>query len=40
MPKLWPIIILGYVTFATSFGAHIVTINLPPMPLKLASVSV
>ena len=29
MPKLWPIIILGYVAFVTSFGVHIVTINQP-----------
>ena len=29
MPKLWPIIILGFVAFVTSFGAHIVAVNLP-----------
>ena len=29
MPKLWPIIILGFVAFVTSFGAHVVAVNLP-----------
>jgi MFS family permease len=29
MPELWPIIILGFVAFVTSFGAHIVAVNLP-----------
>jgi len=29
MPELWPIIILGIVAFVTSFGAHIVAVNLP-----------
>jgi len=29
MPGLWPIIILGFVAFVTSFGAHIVAVNLP-----------
>ncbi len=27
--KLWPIFILGFVAFVTSFGAHIVAVNLP-----------
>ena len=27
--KLWPIFILGLVAFVTSFGAHIVAVNLP-----------
>src|SRR5512136_2586020 len=27
--KLWPILILGFVAFVTSFGAHIVAVNLP-----------
>lgn len=29
MSELWPIIILGIVAFVTSFGAHIVAVNLP-----------
>lgn len=29
MPELWPIIILGFVAFVTSFGAHVVAVNLP-----------
>jgi MFS family permease len=29
MTKLWPIVILGFVGFVTSFGAHIVAVNLP-----------
>jgi len=29
MPELWPIFILGFVAFVTSFGAHIVAVNLP-----------
>ncbi len=29
MPELWPIIILGSVAFVTSFGAHVVAVNLP-----------
>lgn len=27
--ELWPVIILGFVAFVTSFGAHIVAVNLP-----------
>ena len=29
MPELVPIIILGFVAFVTSFGAHVVAVNLP-----------
>ena len=29
MSKLWPILILGFVAFVTSFGAHVVAVNLP-----------
>ena len=29
MSELWPIIILGFVAFVTSFGAHVVAVNLP-----------
>lgn len=29
MPELWPILILGFVAFVTSFGAHVVAVNLP-----------
>jgi DHA1 family tetracycline resistance protein-like MFS transporter len=29
MKKFWPIVILGFVGFVTSFGAHIVAVNLP-----------
>jgi MFS family permease len=29
MSDLWPIIILGFVAFVTSFGAHVVAVNLP-----------
>jgi len=29
LPELWPIIILGFVAFVTSFGAHVVAVNLP-----------
>jgi MFS family permease len=29
MLELWPIVILGFVAFVTSFGAHIVAVNLP-----------
>lgn len=29
MKKLWPIFVLGFVGFVTSFGAHIVAVNLP-----------
>ena len=29
MPELWPIIVLGFVAFVTSFGAHVVAVNLP-----------
>ena len=29
MSKLWPIVILGFVAFVTSFGAHVVAVNLP-----------
>jgi MFS transporter, ACDE family, multidrug resistance protein len=29
MPELWLIIILGFVAFVTSFGAHVVAVNLP-----------
>ncbi len=29
MSKLWPIIVLGIVAFVTSFGAHVVAVNLP-----------
>lgn len=29
MPELLPIIILGFVAFVTSFGAHVVAVNLP-----------
>lgn len=29
MRKLWPVVILGCVAFVTSFGAHIVAVNLP-----------
>jgi len=29
MKSLWPILILGFVGFVTSFGAHIVAVNLP-----------
>jgi MFS family permease len=29
MPELWPIIILGFIAFVTSFGAHVVAVNLP-----------
>jgi len=29
MTQLWPILILGFVAFVTSFGAHIVAVNLP-----------
>ncbi len=29
MNKLWPIVILGCVAFVTSFGAHVVAVNLP-----------
>ncbi len=29
MKKFWPILVLGFVGFVTSFGAHIVAVNLP-----------
>ncbi len=29
MAGLWPIVILGFVGFVTSFGAHVVAVNLP-----------
>lgn len=29
MSDLWPIIILGFVAFVTSFGAHVVAVTLP-----------
>ncbi len=29
MARLWPIFILGFVAFVTSFGAHVVAVNLP-----------
>lgn len=29
MTELWPIVILGFVAFVTSFGAHVVAVNLP-----------
>jgi len=29
MKRLWPVFILGFVGFVTSFGAHIVAVNLP-----------
>ena len=29
MPELLPIVILGFVAFVTSFGAHVVAVNLP-----------
>jgi DHA1 family tetracycline resistance protein-like MFS transporter len=29
MSELWPILILGFVAFVTSFGAHVVAVNLP-----------
>ncbi|OGO29520.1 MAG: hypothetical protein A2Z16_12430 [Chloroflexi bacterium RBG_16_54_18] len=29
MTELWPILILGFVAFVTSFGAHVVAVNLP-----------
>jgi MFS family permease len=29
MHQLWPIVILGFVAFVTSFGAHVVAVNLP-----------
>src|SRR5258706_5234780 len=29
MKKFWPILMLGFVGFVTSFGAHIVAVNLP-----------
>lgn len=29
MAELWPIFILGFVAFVTSFGAHVVAVNLP-----------
>ncbi|HEY5982737.1 MAG TPA: MFS transporter [Anaerolineales bacterium] len=29
MPTIWPILILGFVAFVTSFGAHVVAVNLP-----------
>ena len=29
MTELWPILILGFVAFVPSFGAHVVAVNLP-----------
>ena len=29
MATLWPIVVLGFVAFVTSFGAHVVAVNLP-----------
>ena len=29
MRQLWPIVVLGFVAFVTSFGAHVVAVNLP-----------
>jgi MFS family permease len=35
MRNRWPIVVLGFVAFVTSFGAHIVAVNLPSYAAKV-----
>jgi len=35
MPELLPIVILGFVAFVTSFGAHVVAVNLPAYAVQV-----
>src|SRR5512141_2385647 len=37
MLEVWPIIILGFVAFVTSFGAHVVAVNLPAYAARVGA---